>query len=225
LLISQMIRLAGLYYMYGSLERYSIIFAVAGVVLLVWGYQIARRLVWVFIFLLLMIPLPGKVHDQVAIPLQSFASASAVFCLETAGYLVALQGNVLELSDRTSVAVAEACSGLRMLTAFTMVGAVLAFMVRRPAWQKTVIVLSSIPVAIVANTLRLVATVLLHEWVGGEVANRFFHDFAGLSMMPLAVIILVVELRLLRWLGRPTPKGAKAGLDLPTGDVRVKARE
>ncbi len=215
LLISQALRLAGLYYMYGSVERYSIVLTIAGVVLLVWGHQVARQLVWVFLFLLLMIPLPGRVHDQVAVPLQSFASASAVFCLETAGYLVARHGNVLELSDRTSVAVAEACSGLRMLTAFTVVAATLAFMVRRPAWQKAVIVLSSIPVAILANTLRLVATVLLHEWIGGEVANRFFHDFAGLTMMPLAVVILVIELRLLRWIGQPAPKETVLGLDLP----------
>lgn len=212
LLISQVIRLAGLYYWYGSLERYSIVLAVVGVVLLVWGRQVARRLAWVFLFLVLMVPLPGRVHRQVAVPLQSFATTSAVFCLDMTGYLVARQGNDLFLSDRTSVTVAEACNGLRMLTAFTVVAAALAFVVRGQPWQKAVIVLSSIPVAILANTLRLVATLLLHEWFGGEVAKRFFHDFAGWSMMPAALIILLAEFRLLRWIAQPEPKRAGLGV-------------
>jgi exosortase len=123
-----------------------------------------------------------------------------VFGLELLGYLVAREGNVLRLSDQNTIAVAEACSGLRMLTAFVIVGAALAFVIRRPAWQKVIVVLSTVPVAILANTLRLMVTALVYEHVGSDVGERLFHDFAGLTMIPCAFVILLVELRLLRWL-------------------------
>jgi exosortase len=210
LLLSQAIRLAGLFYMFGSLERYSLVLAVAGVCLFVFGYPVTRRLVWVLLFLLLMVPLPERVHNHLAIPLQDVATSSSVFCLELLGFLVTRQGHVLQLSERTTVAVAEACSGLRMLTAFVVVAATLAFLVHQSPWKKFIVLISSIPVAILANTLRLVITVLLYEWASNETAEKFFHDFAGLTMMPLAVVVLVLELRLLRWIGKPLPTDAES---------------
>jgi exosortase len=205
LLASQVVRLLGLFYMFASLERFSLILALGALVLFFFGHAVTRRLVWLWLFFLLMMPLPSRVHERLAIPLQDLATGSSVFCLEMLGFLVARQGHILRLSGRTAVAIAEACSGLRMLTAFVVVAATLAFLVRRPVWQKAVLVISSVPVAIAANTLRLVATVLLYEWVSDDVAERFFHHFAGLTMMPFAVIVLILELRLLRWLSEPAP--------------------
>ncbi len=101
------------------------------------------------------------------------------------------------LNGTTPVAVAEACSGLRMLTAFVVVACVLAFSVRRPAWQKGVLVLSSVVVAIACNIVRLVATALLFTVVNAELAKTFFHDFAGWTMMPLAIALLFGEIWLL----------------------------
>ena len=200
LLIAQVFRFLGLFYLYGSLERYSLVLTLAGGVLFLFGYPVARRLVWIFAFLLLMVPLPHRVHAAIALPLQDFASASAVVGLEMLGYVVARQGNVLHLSEETAVAVAEACNGLRMLTAFVFVAATLAFVVRRPPWQKALLVLSSIPVAILANTLRLVVTVILYDAAGSETAERFFHGFAGVSMMPFAVLVLIGELWVIGWM-------------------------
>ena len=94
----------------------------------------------------------------------------------------------------TAVAVAEACSGLRMLTAFVMVACVAAFVVCRPAWQNAVPALSSVPAAIFCNLIRLVVTALLFLLVNGKVAEAFFHDFAGLTMMPMAILILLAEM-------------------------------
>ncbi len=81
-----------------------------------------------------------------------------------------------------------------MLTAFVVVSATLAYVVNRPRWQKVALVLSSVPVAILCNLIRLVVTAILYMVASGETAERFFHDFAGLTMMPLAVLILIGEL-------------------------------
>lgn len=222
LLFSQVVRSAGIVLSFGSLEHLSLFLAVFGTVLFVLGWPVTRKLIWIILFMALMFPLPRRVHGLVALPLQNFATTSAVFGLEILGYLVVREGNVLWPSERTGVAIAEACSGLRMLTSFVIVAATLAFIVRRPGWQKAVLVLSSMPVAILANTLRLIATVILFDSVGSEVADRFFHDFAGLTMMPLAVLIMVGELWLLRVIGGSTPE--RAGRDRGEHQGRLNGR-
>jgi exosortase len=197
--VAQVVRFVGLYYDYVSLERYSFVLTLASLCWLLFGSATLRRCGWVALLLLLMVPLPGRVHNAVTLPLQGFATRSAAFVLELFGYWVSIRGNVLDVNGQTPTAVAEACNGLRMLTAFVFVSAVLAFLVRRPGWQKGVVIFSSIPIAIVANTVRLVATVILFDSADSELADRFFHDFAGVVMMPIAIVLVLAELRLLKW--------------------------
>ena len=197
---SQLARIAGVLMGYGSIEQYSVVLAAFGLTLFTVGYPVTKRLVWVFVFMLLLAPLPRRIHGMLAMPMQNFATNSAVFGLEVLGYLVAREGNVLTLSAGNTIAVAEACSGLRMLTAFVMVGAALAFVIHRPAWQKAVLVAATIPVAVLANTLRLIVTAVLYESVNSEVGEKFFHDFAGLTMMPFAFAMLIGLLWGMNWL-------------------------
>lgn len=213
LVFSQLMRHTAVLLSYGSIEQYSLVLAIAGTVLLVFGWPMTRRLMWVLVFLLLLVPFPRRVHALVSLPLQSFATTSAVFCLETLGYLVVRQGNVLVLGENVALFVAEACSGLRMLTAFIIVGVTIAFLVRRPLWQKAVLVLATIPVAVLANTLRVTGLSLVAKRFGTEVSDKFFHDYAGMMMMPFAIVVLLGMLRLL---GRPAERAvapAPARLD------------
>lgn len=206
---SQLMRLGGLFLSYGFTHQYSMLLAFTGGMLLLFGFPITWRLKWLLAFMVLTIPFPRRVHDTIALPLQGFATTSAVFCLELLGFLVLREGNVLRIGEQNPVAVAEACSGLRMLTAFIIVGAAFALVVRRPVWQKCLLVLSSVPIAILSNTIRVTATVILMEWANAELAEKFFHDFAGILMMPLAVAALVGELWLFRWLAAE-PEGGRA---------------
>ena len=205
------LHLFGLLFFYVSLERYAFVLSVAGLVLLLYGREVFWQLRWILAFLLLMVPLPGAVHNRISNPLQTFATAGAVFLLEVFGVMVSREGNVMLLNGQTEVAVAEACSGLRMLTAFVVVAAVLAYLIRAPRWQKIVLLISSVPVAIACNLLRLVATAVLYMVAESSVAETFFHDFAGLTMMPLAIAMLLGELWLLRRLVIEEPETAAPG--------------
>jgi len=187
----------GFLFMYESAERYALWLTIVGVVILVCGRAMTREAGWILVFLLLMIPFPGRIHNTISGPLQNIATAGATVALETLGYRVIRQGNVLVLGGDVSVTVAEACSGLRMLTAFITVAAVLAFLIDRPRWQKAIVVLSSVPIAIACNLVRLVATAMIFSFAGSGAAERFFHNFAGVTMMPLAVMFLAFELWLL----------------------------
>lgn len=180
--------------MYESAERYALWLTIVGAILLIGGTELTRRLIWILAFLLLMIPFPGRLHNAISAPLQNLATTGAAGTLEVLGYRVVQEGNVLAFGGDMSVTVAEACSGLRMLTAFIVVSAVLAFLMNRPVWHKAVVLLSSVPVAIFCNLIRLVATAVIFSIAGKEFAEKFFHDFAGIFMMPVAVVMLAVEI-------------------------------
>jgi exosortase len=185
------------------------VLAVAGLVLLVAGRRVFRRVSWVLMFLFLMFPLPMRVHNLISGPLQTMATTGSAFILQAFVH-VRPQGNTMILNGETHLGLAEACSGLRMLTAFIIVAAFIAYMVKRSRLQKAVLLLSSIPVAIACNILRIVVTAILMLYASTEVGNKFFHDFAGLVMMPAAVLLLFGELWIMDKLVLPDPKPQQA---------------
>jgi exosortase len=203
ILLAQAGRAYGVIQLFESAERYALVLSIVGLVLLVAGWPIFWRVRWILVFLFLMVPFPGRLHNAISGPLQDYATMGAVFVLELLGNAVSREGHVMVLNGVTQVAVAEACSGLRMLTAFIVVGSVLAYVVRRPRWQKVVLVVSTVPVAILCNLIRLVITAELYAAVSSDLASKFFHDFAGLTMMPMAVLVLIGELWLMNRLILP----------------------
>jgi len=205
LIMAQAARFYGLLFMYESGVRYSMVLTLAGLVLMVAGWQVFRSVSWILLFLFLMFPLPGRIHNLINGPLQKMSTTGSVFLLEAFGVRVSQEGNVVMLNEKIPMAVAEACSGLRMLIAFVIVAAFIAYMVNRSRRQKAVVLLSSIPVAVMCNILRLCVTAVLFLLASAEVAQKFFHDFAGLAMMPAAVLLIFSELWLMDKLTLPEP--------------------
>ncbi len=196
------LRLAGTVLLFSSVERFSLLVVVIGLAITVFGFDIVRTLWGVVAFLFLMLPWPNRIYYAVSLPLQSWSTGSAKFLLEVLGIFVIREGNVLQVGDIT-VAVTEACSGLRMLTAFLVISALAALITKRPLWQKGLFIISSMPIAVTCNTVRLVATSLAYTAGYGEKLNVFFHDFGGLVMMPLSLAMLGVEIWLLGRLVTP----------------------
>ena len=196
LMLAQAAKFYGLLFMYESARWYSLVLTIAALVLIVAGRQVFRRVFWILLILFLMVPFPGRIHNMISGPLQTMATTGSVYVLE-AFITVSQQGNVVTLNGTVDMAVVEACSGLRMLMAFIIVAAFMAYMVKRPRWQKAVLLLSSIPVAVMCNIFRLCVTAVLFLLASTEVAEKFFHDFAGLVMMPVAVMLMFGELWLM----------------------------
>jgi exosortase len=211
LVLVECVRLAGIYFGVGSAANCALVGALAATALAVAGWRVFRRLKWVWLFLLLMVPWPARIHEAVAVPLQTLATRSAVFGLELAGFFVIREGNVLRLENGQVVGVAEACSGLRMLTAFVFVAAVLAFLVGRPAWQKAALVLASVPIAVACNCLRVIATSIFVYYSESPALTEAFHDGAGLAMMPLAIVACLGLLKLFAFLEAEGEPGGKGG--------------
>lgn len=196
-----------------SLAQYALVTTIAGLVLLVAGWQAFRRSLWILLFLFLMFPLPGRIRDLISLPLQRTAATGSVFLLEAVGVPVSQQGNVILLKNEMPMAVAEACSGLRMLTAFIIVAAFIAYMVKRPRWHKAILLASSIPVAVACNIIRIFLTAMIMLYVSVELGEHFFHDFAGLVMMPAAVSLIFGEIWLLDRIVTPDEKESPSPSD------------
>jgi len=230
LILAQAARFYGLLFMYESAVRYSMALTLAGLVLMVAGWQVFRNIFGILLFLFLMFPLPGRVHNLISGPLQRMSTTGSVFLLEAFGVRVSREGNVVMLNGEIPMAVAEACSGLRMLTAFVIVAAFVAYMIRRSKLQKAVLLLSSIPVGVMCNIVRLCVTAVLFLLASSEVAEKFFHDFAGLVMMPVAVLLMFGELWLMDKLKVPEPDipqgkaTAQTKSTSPAGEKKVKKR-
>ncbi|MEN6336744.1 MAG: exosortase, partial [Phycisphaerales bacterium] len=201
-LSAQAIRMAGLFYMYQSAERLSLVLAVAALVLLMMGWRYLWKLSGVLLFLCLMLPWPNSVQQSLTVPLQQWATGSAVFCLELAGWSVLRDGNVIHIGN-TSVAVAEACNGLRMITAFFVISGLVVLLTRREWWAKGGILVSSLPIALLCNTLRLAVTSVAFTMIKDEEWRQGFHDYGGYAMMPLALAMVVGELWVLTRLTTP----------------------
>ena len=194
---AQAVRFFGLWLMYGSAENLSLVMTIWALVLLLFGWKVIWRVWPVLAFLLLMLPFPHRVQAWITVPLQRWATSSAVFGLEMLGFEVTRMGNIIELNG-ASVAVAEACNGLRMLTAFVVIAALVALVVERRPWEKAIVITSSVPIAFMCNTLRLVITAIAFTQLNTELWEERFHDFGGLAMMPLALGMVLGELWLLK---------------------------
>jgi exosortase len=195
-LAAQALRYFGLFFMYSSAERLSLVLSIASLSLLLFGRQIFMEIYPVLLFLFLMLPLPQFIHNAVMLPLQNLATTSAVFCLEMMGYAVIREGNIIHLND-TAVAVAEACNGLRMVMAFFVIISLVIMLVQRQWWEKLVVLISSLFIALLCNTVRLTITAAIFTVFGAEKWEAVFHDFGGYAMMPLALGVVIFELWLL----------------------------
>jgi len=191
--LAQAVRTFGILFMYSSAERLSLLLSIVSLTLLIFGWRILRKVATVLAFLSLMLPLPRSVHTSVTLPLQNLATASSVFCLQMIGYTVVREGNIIHLNDIT-VAVAEACNGLRMVTAFFVIIGLLVLLVRRTWWEKLIVLILGLPVALLCNTVRLTVTAILSTMLTGEIWEKIFHDFGGYTMMPLALAVVLLEL-------------------------------
>jgi exosortase len=184
------------------LSRVSLIGLVAGTIWFVFGWPHLRLLTFPLAFLFLMIPIPTILFNQIAFPLQLLASRFGEGALRVCGIPVLREGNVIVLAT-TTLEVAEACSGIRSLISLLTLGLVYGYFVDRRPLVRAVIALSTIPIAIVANGLRVAGTGVAAHYIGREAAQGFFHTFSGWLVFVVAFMLLLGVIRVLHRLFPP----------------------
>lgn len=193
------VRFVGTCFYHDWLTALALLPTVAGLSVLTGGWP-ALRWSWPAVaFLVFMLPLPYRLEVGLAHPLQRIATVASTFALQTLGFTAFADGNVIRLGQ-VRIGVVEACSGLSMLVIFFALSTAVALVVKRPWPDRLLIWLSAVPIALAANITRITVTGVLHKVAGQKLADLVFHDLAGWLMMPYALGLLWVELRLLDWL-------------------------
>ena len=173
-----------------------IVCSLIGLVLFNFGKEVTKILAFPLLFLFFMVPVPVSIHGLVAFPLQLFATGIARTIIQALGIPVLQEGNMLYFAQ-THLEVAEACSGLRSMTAFLMLSVLFAYFMAPVWWRRMLLVLSVVPLAIGANIVRITGTGILAHFFGARIARGVLHDFSGLAVFALGLGCLFLEFMLL----------------------------
>jgi exosortase len=222
------VRLFAAEFAMNPVDRLSFLPAIFGAFMLVGGFNIIRWAWPALGFLIFMFPLPTALEVSVLGRLQRLASISSTVVLQVLGVAAFRQGNLISIPGMsTPLTVADACSGLRMATIFGALAVAMVFIIERPWWDKFVILLSAIPIALIVNIVRITVTGLLYMAAGQNniAVQKICHDYAGLViMMPLALALLWLELQVLERLTVPVDTVQLRPVGGPRGVTAIPMR-
>jgi exosortase len=165
------------------------------------GWRVFRGALPALGALFLVFPVPGRLRAPVAAPLQEWSAAVSASLIDLVGLEITRSGNLLSING-VDVAVAEACNGMRMVSALAVITFAFVFTLPLRAWARLLILALSPVLALAVNIARLVPTVLFYGYSSNETA-RTFHDLSGWASLLLAVLMLQGLVLLLRWLELP----------------------
>ena len=197
LILSLALRHAGDFFHYTFLDGWSLLPWVAALCALLGGIPLLRWCWPSLLFLVFMVPLPFSLETELSGPLQRIATMISTQILQFLGRPAFAEGNVIQLGDQR-LEVAQACSGLRLFLGIVALTYAYVVVLRRPLWEKLVLIVATAPIAIAANVGRIVATGLLYELLPGPAAHAWIHDGAGWAMILFAAglfWLLLVYLR------------------------------
>ena len=222
-LVNAVGQLASLY----LLQRYAALLGFYGLVLALLGGRPFRRLWVALLILLFLIPLPDALYGSLSTKLQLISSWLGVAVIRLFGISVFLEGNVIDLGS-LQLQVAEACSGLRYLFPLMTLGFIAAYFFKAALWKRLLVFLSSIPITVAMNSLRIGLIGVTVEYWGRGMAEGVLHDFEGWVVFMASGALMLLEIVLLSRLGRDRrPWRQVFGVELPPPvpkGTRVEAR-
>jgi exosortase D (VPLPA-CTERM-specific) len=216
------LRAIGAFATMSTVVRYGFLLVLYGLVLSLTGPKLFRKLWTPLAMLIFVIPLPMYLTGMLTLDLQLLSSTIGVWIIRAAGISVYLEGNVVDLGTM-QLEVAEACSGLRYLFPLMVLALLLAYLYRGAMWKRVLIFLSSIPITILMNSLRIGVIGITVEYWGRRMAEGVLHEFEGwfVFMLSMAGVLLIAFLltkvgKRSSWadafdLAGPTPAPAAAG--------------
>jgi exosortase len=192
------------------LSRVSLVMLLVGITLTFFGWEILKEVAFPLAVLLLAIPIPAIIFNQITFPLQILASQLASALLPLANVPVLRDGNVINL-PAMPLEVAEACSGIRSLMSLGTLAVFYGYFLERKIWKRVVLALASIPIAVAANAARIVGTGLCVQYWDPEKALGFFHEFSGWVVFVVSLVALYCTHRLMQLLFRDRGLTANTG--------------
>lgn len=177
---------------YEYLRPIGMIATLGAIVLFLGGWRLVRYLWLPVVFLAFAVPLPDHYHFALTHPMRLFATQIATVLLNFVSGMEAMANgviiNIIYNGQRVepSLNVADACSGMRLLMTFVALGVAMAYLHYRPAWERIILLLSTVPIAIFCNVVRVTVTGFIYVLGNPRYAEGIYHDSLGMAMLPLA---------------------------------------
>jgi exosortase len=179
------------------LSRFSLLIVAAGVVICLLGWSYQRKLLFPWLFLILMIPIPAIFFNQITFPLQLIASKLASNLLPLLGVPVLREGNIIQI-PAMPLEVAEACSGIRSLLSLATLSIIYGYLMESKMPIRIILALSAIPIAVASNSLRIVGTGLTVQYWSVDKGEGFFHLFSGWLIFVVSLGLLLILHKILQ---------------------------
>jgi exosortase len=181
------------------LSRCSLLFLLAGLVILFGGWNLFRGLLFPWAFLFLMVPIPAIIFNQITFPLQILASKVAAATLPLFGVPVLRQGNIMVLAS-LALEVADACSGIRSLMSLATLAIIYGYFMEPRLSVRYVLAAAALPIAVLANSFRVITTGLMVQYWDPDKAEGQFHAWWGWIVFVSSLAMLFGAHSLIRWI-------------------------
>jgi exosortase len=178
-----------------TLTHLSMIVVILGLFLFLTGWTLTKKLLFPVLFLLFMFPISSAYYVLVTNPLKLMITKISAQIIYLAGIPIYRDGNLLFFAN-SQLEIAEACSGVRSLYSYLMLGCLFAVMSTKLV-SKMVLIVSTIPLALIINVVRVAGTAMLSHYYGSKVAQGFFHEFSGFILFAVGFLLLYSEYHLL----------------------------
>jgi exosortase len=182
--------------LFHQLDVISLMISLLGIALMVGGTRLARYALPSVLFLIFMMPLPFEWERNVGGPLKTAATQATTYLLQTLGYPAIAEGNIIRI-DEVTLGVVDACSGLKMLVTFAAFAGGAVLLLERTLFEKLMIILGVIPIAVFINVLRVTATGIVYTMLESKGIRDTMHDVFGWLMMPGGLALLALQLWIL----------------------------
>lgn len=192
---------------------FAMIGLLGGLIVMVWGWTALRRLWFALAMLAFMVPLPEVSIATLNFRLKLMAADWGVRGAEMLGIIVARpgDGNMVKIWDPAGPAkelvIANVCNGLRTLISLIAFGALYAYVCRLTGFWRIALFILSVPIAVVANALRIVSLIAVADIWNSKVATGWYHDTSGVLVFVLAFMFMFgiekAVLSIRKWVGRP----------------------
>lgn len=185
-----------------TIEIFSHILFLIGGFLFIGGRLLLIRLWFPVFFLIFMVPLPGFVVDGITMPMKIAVSNVAEYILYQFDLPIARDGVILQIGYY-KLLVADACAGLHTLISLEAIGLLYLYLIKSPSvFRNVILAILVVPIAFIANVIRVITLVLVTYYIGDEVGQGFIHDFSGFILFMAALLLIILVDSLLRFISK-----------------------
>jgi len=174
-----------------TIKPFSMVLLIVGVIIYLYGFHLAKALLFPVFLLLFMIPVPSQIYAKLTIPLQLFVSKSSVWLTSLIGLPIYREGNIIHLADRT-FQVVRACSGLRSMISLLLLGAIFGYFTLKSNALRIILFFSAIPAAIFVNIVRILLLVLVYHFFLYDLTAGTIHTVFGIIIFMLALVFIAI---------------------------------